>query len=297
MSDIAEVKNLPRWCIDIISNPPRSGEGFHNWLFRAARALWKCGRTENDIRSFLENAAVGCGRHISDREIDQALKNSQRDAYQFENEYRVQPWSVLNQEKRKEALASGHGVANLWDLSPIRLEDNDAHTEEIIDQLFPGNTLLCAGETSAQFGTRPRADWRGQLSEMQFIVPSPMSAITGITQEGKESEHSLDNTGPRRFLVVEQDNGDPDDQAAVLLHLATKAPFVMAVHSGSKSIHGWFYCAAQREGDWRRFMDYAVSLGADSATWTRSQFVRMPDGLRDNGKRQTVYYFNPELIK
>src|SRR2546430_16621917 len=35
---------LPQWCADIISSPPRSGEGFHNWLFRAARGLWRCGR-------------------------------------------------------------------------------------------------------------------------------------------------------------------------------------------------------------------------------------------------------------
>jgi hypothetical protein len=48
-----------------------------------------------------------------------------------------------------------------------------------------------------------------------------------------------------------------------------------------------------RPEDLKAFMDYAVSLGADKATWTRSQFVRMPDGTRDNGKRQTPYYFDP----
>jgi len=31
--------------------------------------------------------------------------------------------------------------------------------------------------------------------------------------------------------------------------------------------------------------------------WTRSQFVRLPDGLRQNGARQCVYYFNPEVIR
>ena len=51
---------LPQWCADIISSPPRSGEGFHNWLFRAGRGLWKCGRHENDIREFLQNAAASC---------------------------------------------------------------------------------------------------------------------------------------------------------------------------------------------------------------------------------------------
>jgi len=46
-------------------------------------------------------------------------------------------------------------------------------------------------------------------------------------------------------------------------------------------------------------MRYAVSIGADPATWTRCQLVRMPDGLRrEPGKerRQTVYYFNPEAL-
>jgi hypothetical protein len=44
-------------------------------------------------------------------------------------------------------------------------------------------------------------------------------------------------------------------------------------------------------------MQYAVSLGADRATWTRSQFVRMPDGARGNGERQTVFFFNPGVLK
>jgi hypothetical protein len=67
---------LPQWCADIISSPPRSGEGFHNWLFRAAHGLWKCGRRENDICEFLQNAAVSCGRHVAEREILDAVRHS-----------------------------------------------------------------------------------------------------------------------------------------------------------------------------------------------------------------------------
>jgi hypothetical protein len=132
---------------------------------------------------------------------------------------------------------------------------------------------------------------------MQLLVPSPMSAQTGMTQDGKESEHTLSNTGARRFLVIEQDGGNADEQAAILLHLAARAPLVLAVHSGSKSIHGWFMAAGQPEERLRRFMRDAVALGADPAMWTRSQFARMPDGTRDNGKRQAVYFFNPEAIR
>ncbi|MBA2271544.1 MAG: hypothetical protein H0W20_13260 [Chthoniobacterales bacterium] len=124
-----------------------------------------------------------------------------------------------------------------------------------------------------------------------------MSSRTGYTQDGKESEHCLENTGPRRFLVIEQDCGNVDEQSAVLLHLAERAPLALAVHSGSKSIHGWFTTAGQPEDRLRRFMRYAVSLGVDRATWPRSQFVRMPGGTRDNGNPQVVYFFNPGVCR
>ena len=119
-----------------------------------------------------------------------------------------------------------------------------------------------------------------------------MSAITGKTKDGRESKHTLDNTGPRQFIIVEFDDGDVDDHAGLLIHLGGYAPLVCALRSGGKSLHGWFYCAFAEEEKILNFFRYAVSLGADTATWCRSQFVRMPDGLRDNGKRQTAFFRN-----
>lgn len=124
-----------------------------------------------------------------------------------------------------------------------------------------------------------------------------MIARTGRTKAGNESEHASESIGPRQFLVVEFDQGNVDEHAALLLHLAETAPLALVVHSGSKSLHGWFPCKEQTEEQLHRFMSRAVSLGADPATWTRSQFVRMPDGTRENGKRQTVYFFNPKAMQ
>ena len=124
-----------------------------------------------------------------------------------------------------------------------------------------------------------------------------MRARIGTTKEGKTSEHCLDNTGDRRFLVVEFDKGVTNEHAALLWHLAGYGPLAMVVHSGGKSLHGWFFCAGQIEANMRRFMEYAVSLGADDATWTCSQFVRLPAGRRENGARQQVFYFDPAIIE
>ncbi len=131
---------------------------------------------------------------------------------------------------------------------------------------------------------------------MQFIVPSPMSAETGLTQDGRQSSRCLQNTGPRQYLVVEQDTGTADEQAAILLYLAERAPLVMALTSGNKSLHGWFSCKGASEAKLRSFFNYAVTLGADPATWTPCQLVRMPEGRRDNGRRQAVLFLNPEAL-
>ena len=292
----AKIKQLPQWCVDIIANPPQSGEGFHNWLFCAARALWKCGRDEPDIVALLESAAATCGRYVPQRKIENAVRNSQGSAFQPASLQR-QAWPSVNTEQREAITASAFGLVDLWEISPIRFEDSAAHTEKIIDVLFPGNPWLCVGASQSNFKTRRREELRGELASLALIVPSPMTAQTGYTQEGNESEHSLENTGPRRFLVIEQDRGSIDEQSAILYHLAQRAPLTLAVFSGSKSLHGWFYCADVAEEKISRFFRYAASLGADWQMWTPCQLARMPDALRDNGARQAVYFFNPEVLK
>ncbi len=88
-------------------------------------------------------------------------------------------------------------LADLWELSRPRIEDSGQHTEEIVDKLFPDNPLLCCGKSSQEFDTRPRESWRGELSALQFVVPSPMSAVTGTTKDGKESKNTHSPTPGR----------------------------------------------------------------------------------------------------
>jgi hypothetical protein len=250
-----------------------------------------------EIVALLESRVQGCGRHVSRKEIEDAVKNALACAWQPSgNAAPVQSvahkWPGVNKKQREAIVRDNDGLADLWAESKPRIEDNAAHTEAIIDRLFPGNPLLCCGKSNSDFDTKPREDWRGKMSALALIVPAAMSAVTGLTKDGKESKHTLANTGARRFLICEFDTGTADEHAALLLHLGTFAPLVCAVHSGGKSLHGWFYVHGQPDAKVEKFFRYAVSLGADRATWTRSQFVRMPDGTRDNDKRQTVFYTN-----
>lgn len=288
-------RELPPFVHDLLATPPRAGGGVHVWLYRVARQL-HAHLPAGEIVSLLESRVANCGRYVPRSEIVEAVQNSLACAWQpSQIEIRnpaAKKWPGVKREQREAIMRNNGGLADLWELSRPRMEDNEQHTEEIVGRLFPSNPLLCCGRSQQDFDTRPREAWRGELGKLQFIVPSAMSAVSGLTKDGRESRHTLSNTGLRRFLVCEFDQGTADEHAALLLHLGTFAPLVCAVHSGGKSLHGWFFVAGQPEEKVLKCFRYAVSLGADSRMWTRCQFARMPDGTRDDGRRQTVYFLN-----
>lgn len=314
---------LPAFAEKLLDSCPPAGQGVHSWLFNTARALHAFFPDKSQLVSALAEASSNCGREVPRSEIEDAVRNSAGCAWSpgaSATAGKQPKWPAKNYELIEAIVADGLGLADLWELSPTRIESNESCPDAFIDALFPGDPLLCVGRTNAIFETRLRQEWRGHLAELQFVVPSAMSAVFGTTKDGKQSQHSLDNTGPRQFLVVECDFAEKDKQgndtpdaplirqareiglevsdicSAVLVHLAGRAPLALVVHSGGKSLHGWFPCAGQPEAQLQRFMRYAVSIGGDYHTWTRSQFVRLPDGRRENGRRQSVYYFNPEVL-
>lgn len=331
---------LPEFLQKLLDNPPTAGSGVHDYMFQVARNL-HAHMPPGQIEALLRSKLANCGRPVPERELKAAVQNSLDYAWEPKDgkstsavAYRplainpsgvsahaIPPKPKPDLEKIEKLVNEGVGVADLWEASPLWFEDR--HTEDFIDWLFPGDPLLCCGETAFKFHTLPRSLWRDQLQSMSFIVPSAMSAVMGKVKDGsgRESEHTLDNTGPRCFIVVEFDfseygrDGTTPTQwqpmlqrlkkqnlsvqdlcANLLLRLNRAIPMTMAVSSGGKSIHGWWYCLGQDEAHVSKFHDYAITLGADPATRLKSQFVRMPDGTRDGGKEQPVLYFNRSTL-
>jgi hypothetical protein len=293
--------NLAADLKSFLATCPKTGGGVHRWIFVTALRLHRAQVDKKEIAQLLEAASANCGRVLTPQEIPDAIANSERILSErgAENsaEYRTPKWPEQNQDRIRSIIKDGPGLDGLRALSPVVFNDGKPHADDVVDLLFPGNPLLCVGRSQYQFNTMARERCRGLLASLQFIVPSPMIQVYGLTKAGKRSAHTLANTGPRRFLVVEFDQGTFDQHAALLHHLGLFLPFVMAVHSGGKSLHGWFDCLGRDEKNNLRFMRYAVSLGADPATWIKSQFVRLPDGRRDNGERQFVIYFNPQIME
>ena len=287
---------IPLDAVHFLATCPKAGGGVHRWIYRAALRLHKLNLRAERILELIANATQRCGRAVSHAEIEEAVQNS-RPGARLTRPRSYRPWPPRNIHAIAAITQNGPGLVDLQRLSPVPAESSELRAELVIDALFPDDPLLCLASSKRVFFTRPRESWRGHEDRQQFIVPSPMSAVRGLTKTGKASNRCEANTGPRKYLVIEFDEGTLDEQAALLLHLGRSAPLALVVHSGGKSLHGWMPCETEAEPKLRRFMELAVRLGADPATWTRCQLVRLPGGLRDGDVRQRVVFFNPHILE
>jgi hypothetical protein len=309
------VINLPKEVCELLNSCPKEGSGVHSWLFKTAPQLHRY-LSEDEIVEVLKEK-LSCER--LKREICEATANAGRYARGEMPVGRQNLWPTVDYTMvHKIVVSCLVRLKDLSSISPMDLSTEGPRTEEILDVLFPGNPLLCFGRSPSACWTRPREFWRGRESGFQFIVPNPMLKERGVKTDGLTSPRCLDNTGARRFVVIEFDiteNGlwapyvrdwsargisTSDANVALILELATKGlprmPLALAENSGGKSMHAWLPCIGLKEEQVRPFMARAVRLGADKATWTRCQLVRMPNGIRDNGNLQQVHYFAPSVI-
>jgi hypothetical protein len=272
--------------------------------------------------------ADGYGRQVPDNEIYDAIDSAIRDADNQHQETRTKAWPEPRHGQVDEIVRSSRlALKELKGVSPVNTASDPATSDLVVNCLFSGdgscNPLICAAIDEYRSVTKPLSAWlKAKLSQRSFIVPNRMTKLEGINKNGKPSTRCRDNTGSREYLVVEcdfskfnKDGRNPtlwkpwiegweeaglsvdDACASILLHLHQFAPLVLAVHSGGKSLHGWFPCRGVKESVLKLFMDYAVVNGADPKTWGPEQLVRMPGGTRANGNRQEVLFYDPDTIK
>lgn len=287
------------WC----RNPnkrKRTATSLHGQIYHWACLLREDGvshpRAYRIIRQMVDAVREENARFTPDREILSAIQYAYEVTPSTGTE-RVRPWPVPNRTLQAECkrLSARRG----WSLEALRessaltvKEAANVHPWFFIGSLIGESALVCIGQGVAKFETLPLEEVRTQLHLWEFVVPNAMSALEGKRKsDGELSAHTLDNTGPRQNIVVEFDDGASlDEQAARHIWLSEFRKLRLVVFSGSKSLHGWYQ--AQNEADDRKFMEEAVRLGGDPKTWLRSQFVRLPNGQREDGTIQRVEFFD-----
>jgi len=301
---------LPNHIQANIGPMPSPGRGLHDWIFQSARVLHRY-YEPGAVFQILQDLTADCGRVVPEPEIRDAVNNSARAKHPI-NLGTSLGGPGFNINKKPEWPKSDPAlIRSVLESTPRareRMAGASCHTEfgenpgqyvpHVIAKLFPGDPLLCTGEENYSMRCRPRSYWGAQLASLQFIVASPMIAETGLNQSGKPSHRCLGNTGPRRHLVVEFDEASMAEQEAFHVHLSERFLLVAVVHSGGKSLHGWYHVKGRSEPEIEAFMHYAMLLGADRHTLVRCQPVRMPGGMRRNGLqsiRQEILFLNPKL--
>ena len=286
------------WC----RNPNRRKKvagSLHSQIYHWACLLREDGvahpRAYRIIRKMVDVARQRNERFTPDREILSAIQ------YAYEvtpstGAARTRPWPVPNRtlqgECRRLSKARGWTLDKLREASAMPYDAQLRTDASFFVNSLLGSGLICVGIGVSKFETAPYQDLVMRLSKYELIVPNAMSALEGKRKsDGELSAHTLDNTGPRQNIVVEFDDGaTPDEQAARHIWLSEYRKLRMVVFSGSKSLHGWYQ--AKDEAEDRKFMEEAVRLGGDPKTWLKSQFVRLPNGQREDGTIQRVEFFD-----
>lgn len=278
-----------------IDPPPH--DGVNIWVLSSARKCQLAGISAGEAEQRILAFQGQTRRPLKNSEVKRAVERAYQTTLPDDPKYQKKEKEKWNPSKTrtsnyKPATRSIQPV-DLWEASPLRIDDGITQMM-ILQMLFPDpQGLVCIGKSAFEFHTGRLKQFK-DLSTCQFIVPCYMTQKRGMTQDGKPSMHCLDNCGPRRFCVCDFDEPSSSTHAAIIWHLKKIADLVLVTSSGGKSLHAWFSVPEDEEPD---FWRVAVENGADPALMrNRSSFVRLPLGMRDNGNRQSLYYFDPSKI-
>jgi hypothetical protein len=158
--------------------------------------------------------------------------------------------------------------------------------------------------TSYDCHTASFSDFYSRDISPELIVPNPMRALTGKTQEGVEGRpRTKENASlpvDRVFFVVEFDHMKSKDEQAVChwwLNAISRGRLALVVDSAGKSLHGYYRTQGLPQAVYKTFRQLAGALGCDDKADNMAQLFRCPLGFRSlpdhSQKKQEVIYFNP----
>lgn len=267
--------------------------GCHRWLARIAGAA----QSAISAEACFELLHTSCRRFVQHREIpEREIQAAIQLAYS--NPPGLPTRATRIQWPSYDPIAINHVLSTTppaFSYAPIRLT-----AATILPQLFPAQSLICAGPYKNIALIKPLEEWVPIAEFNQFIVPSPVLKLAWV-ENGKLIGRSNKNTGSRLYIIVEFDRDflrDKTHQIQLLSWLSRIIPLFLAVDSAGKSIHGWFCTQHVSRSRQIRFFAAACRLGADENMWPLAQWCRMPGGMRPKDgelpARQEIIYFNPQ---
>ena len=190
------------------------------------------------------------------------------------------------------------GIADFWELSPIRLIDDPKQDGALfLKTMFATDDVVWiggyydSGKLRHARNFRTQAEWSNDLQRTDTNVQNRVCACT--FKPGTFSR-SLDYVARLPFFVAESDHISLIDQCALIKWQCQFMTLRAIVYSGGKSYHAWFdRPPADVLTQLRSIMP---ELMLDKGASGDVQAVRMPGVLReDTGNFQQLYYLAPSI--
>ena len=282
-----------------IYHPPY--HGIHESLFAFACRSAEEGYTKDQTCEFIQEGLKNYDnrRDVSDHEISGQVQGGFKKA--LNEDPPVDSPFVERFDRNYAQNVFEERRATLEDLAGMSPFPPPASIAEALSTLYMPYELINLGYSIKKSQTCSVSEWleRKDLGDQEFLVPQPMTARFGVTQDGRPGRpRTQSNTGARRWVIVDLDHPDPDWQPSLVLELAELSGQLPSVvlWSGQKSLHSWWKIRNATPEAVVAFENEAIRLGADRAFFGergRAQMARLPMATRkSNGNTQKVVFWN-----
>jgi|688.fasta_scaffold34185_2 hypothetical protein len=290
---------------------PTAGEGCHGWMYKAAHRLVAAGFDDNEIEEWID---AWLGRPAQPREIANTLSK-----VRAEVEGKIPPRKTVGAKRPKDEAA----IAKLLEAGPTSVEEfmatspvdvSEVGASTVLRALFgcpdssnQAKTILFTDMLSqGQLVWSPKTDDEDVVrlgrtnTEGAWFLLNPVTGDWTPRDEAKPTRRSESSLTAYRHVLIEADNMPLEEWLTILRGVTL--PIVSVTLSGNASAHAIVRVDAADRDEWlaaaKQIADVVVPLGADPNAITAVRLTRLPGVTRkDNGKSQSLIYFNPNAEK
>ncbi len=281
-------------------NAPARGGGLHQHIMKLSRLGVMAGIPNQQIIDECNQRLDG----VKNNEVAQAVAKASSTTVVTSDPIKRRSAFKPPTEDPLDTFIRGQSTdfRDLMRFSPVRLDGAD-EAGILLETLYDPNDHLFIGDVYTK-EVRTADEWLGEdLSTFPHIIPNPMTGSVGQTSEGKDSMRCEATVADLRYAVCEMDEVSLPRQVGFWMRcIEMKLPVAAIIHSGGKSLHGWFYVNCGQDSEkWERnvkgwlFKEFGARFGFDPACSNKARLSRLVGHNRGEKGLQKLLYLDGSL--
>lgn len=291
-------RDLPLWLEEELAAPAEEGDR-NAQLIRIGPSLIRHGYTPDELLDIFHTMQPEIHEDEIDTLVRQAVKYADNDRDLNKGEWVQRRRKLAQLEMQFRDLLPEVLADYAWPLSELTQTrpsdwDDRAQRFNFLLRMFDPLDVVWIGAVHQSGQEKNAKRFRTVQSYLSDTKPIRGEFVTHCTFQPGTFSRCNDAVAVRRYMVVESDTLQANQVGAVLNYLAAEQGLILraVVHSGGKSVHGWFeWPSNATEDEVEEWGATLTGLSCDPATLKASQPVRLPGCVRgDSGRRQLLLY-------